>query len=130
VTNHQPTDPATDETSQVTSRRAIGMTEVVGLIESITGFKPSRATIWRWQLNGRLVARRIGGRLYTTEQDVRHMLKRDEQRKGISDEIESLRRERDEARRLVCEMQVAKEQGTPEGWALEWAWDCYEENTK
>jgi predicted site-specific integrase-resolvase len=80
------------------------MTEVVGLVESITGFKPSRATIWRWQLNGRLVARRIGGRLYTTEQDVRHMLKRDEQRKGISDEIESLRRERDEARREVCQL--------------------------
>jgi len=36
--------------------------------------------------------------------------------------------ERDEARRLVCEMQAAKEQGTPEGWAREWGWDCFRES--
>ncbi len=130
MTNHQPLDPATDETSQVTSRRAIGMTEVVGLIESITGFKPSRATIWRWQLNGRLVARRIGGRLYTTEQDVRHMLKRDEQLKGISDEIESLRRERDEARREVCVWQTGRTGSALQDYAKLRGWDCFAEETK
>jgi hypothetical protein len=36
-----------------------------------------------------------------------------------------MQRERDEARRMLCEMQSQKEQGTPEGWAEEWGWDCF-----
>jgi len=54
----------------------------------------------------------------------------------LKDQISSLRAglqialdQRDEARRLVCEMQAAKEQGTPEGWAREWGWDCFKEET-
>ena len=45
-----------------------------------------------------------------------------------ADEIERLRKERDEARRLVCEMQADREQGTPEGWAHEFGWgDLFKE---
>jgi hypothetical protein len=40
-------------------------------------------------------------------------------------ELQIARKERDEARRLVCEMQAQKEQGTPEGWAQEMGWDCF-----
>ena len=81
VTNHQPTDPATDETSHVT----------IPATRSECA-NPVEAALWR--------------------------------------ALREARRERDEARRLVCEMQVAKEQGTPEGWAREWGWDCYEEKAK
>lgn len=36
--------------------------------------------------------------------------------------------DRDEARRLVCEMHARHEQGTPEGWANEFGWvDLYTE---
>jgi anti-sigma factor RsiW len=52
----------------------------------------------------------------------------------LEDQISSLRAglavaldQRDEARRLVCESQAQKEQGTPEGWAQEWGWDCYKD---
>ena len=66
------------------TERALGMGEVAALIQSITGRKPSRSTIWRWHLSGRLVSRRIGGRLYATEQAVRHMLAADELRNAGS----------------------------------------------
>ena len=36
--------------------------------------------------------------------------------------------DRDEARRLVCEMHARHEQGTPEGWASEFGWpDLFKE---
>ena len=41
--------------------------------------------------------------------------------------LQTAREERDEARRLVCELQAQKEQGTPEGWAQEWGWDCFKD---
>ncbi len=58
----------------------LGMGEVAKLVHQITGYKPSRATGWRWHLDGRLETRRIGGRLYATESAVRRMLAADEQR--------------------------------------------------
>ena len=48
----------------------------------------------------------------------------------LKEQIKTLRAERDEARRIVCEMQAAKEQGTPEGWADEWGWDCFRNTTE
>ena len=59
--------------------RLLGMGEVAKLVQSITGYKPSRASFWRWHLTGRLETRRIGGRIYATESAVRRMLERDEQ---------------------------------------------------
>lgn len=59
--------------------RMLGMSDVAKLVQSNTGHKPSRATLWRWQLTGRLETRRIGGRIYATESAVRRMLERDEQ---------------------------------------------------
>jgi hypothetical protein len=50
--------------------------------------------------------------------------------RNLNNQLVDALRERDEARRLVCEMQAAKEQGTPEGWAREWGWDCFEEESK
>lgn len=44
------------------------------------------------------------------------------------DAMQRLQAERDEARRLVCEMQADREQGTPEGWAHEFGWgDLFKE---
>ncbi len=59
--------------------RMLGMSDVAKLVQSSTGYKPSRATCWRWHLTGRLETRRIGGRIYATESAVRRMLERDEQ---------------------------------------------------
>ena len=42
-------------------------------------------------------------------------------------EIERLRKERDEARREVCNMKDFN--GLPSDYALERNWDCFEENT-
>ena len=62
------------------AERLLGMGEIAKLVQQITGYKPSRATGWRWHLDGRLETRRIGGRLYATESAVRRMLAADEQR--------------------------------------------------
>lgn len=43
-------------------------------------------------------------------------------------ELQNARKERDEARREVCEMMAAKEGGTPEGWAEEFGWVCFDED--
>jgi hypothetical protein len=58
----------------------LGMAAIAKLVQLITGYKPSRGTLWRWHLTGRLETRRIGGRLYATESAVRRMLAADEQR--------------------------------------------------
>lgn len=60
--------------------RALGMSQIAALIEELTGHRPSRSTLWRWHLKGRLASRRIGGRLYATEAAIRAMLAADEQR--------------------------------------------------
>lgn len=60
--------------------RSLGMGEIAKLVQLITGYKPSRASLWRWHLTGRLETRRIGGRLYATESAIRRMLAADEQR--------------------------------------------------
>ncbi len=66
--------------------RPLGMGEVAKLVQLITGYKPSRASLWRWHLTGRLETRRIGGRLYATESAIRRMLAADEQRnRGSAD---------------------------------------------
>jgi hypothetical protein len=63
-----------------TANRLLSAGAICTLIETLTGHKPSRATIWRWALSGRLETRRIGGRLYATESALRRMLERDAMR--------------------------------------------------
>ena len=64
----------------------LGMGAIAQYIGSNTGHKPGRSTIWRWSLDGRLEARRIGGRLYATESAIRRMLERDAMRnRGSAD---------------------------------------------
>ena len=58
----------------------LGMGAIARLVYRLTGHKPGRSTVWRWHLTGRLQARRIGGRLYSTETMVSAMLAADEQR--------------------------------------------------
>lgn len=70
----------TGQESTPSPERLLGMGEIAKLVQLITGHKPSRATGWRWHLDGRLETRRIGGRLYATESAVRRMLAADEQR--------------------------------------------------
>lgn len=62
------------------AERSLSAGEIATLVNLITGHKPSRSTLWRWHLTGRLETRRIGGRLYATESAVRRMLATDEQR--------------------------------------------------
>jgi len=47
-----------------------------------------------------------------------------------ADEIESLRRDRDEARREVCEWLALSEGGTEQEHADEAGWDCFKEDGK
>ena len=58
----------------------LGMGEITRLVSRITGHEPSRSSVWRWHLSGRLETTRIGGRLYATESAIRRMLAADEQR--------------------------------------------------
>ena len=47
---------------------------------------------------------------------------------GAADEIERLRKERDEARREVCNMKDFH--GLPRDYALERGWNCFEETIR
>jgi len=62
------------------TERVLGMSQIASRIEALTGHRPSRSTLWRWHLKGRLLSRRIGGRLYATETAIRAMLDADERR--------------------------------------------------
>jgi hypothetical protein len=62
------------------AERSLSAGEIATLVNFITGHKPSRSTLWRWHLTGRLETRRIGGRLYATESAIRRMLERDAMR--------------------------------------------------
>jgi hypothetical protein len=64
---------------QASPEHTLGMGEIAKVVQRLTGYRPSRATLWRWHLTGRLETRRIGGRIYATESAVRRMLERDEQ---------------------------------------------------
>ena len=65
---------------QRNTEQMLGMGAIARLVYQLTGHKPGRSTVWRWHLTGRLEARRIGGRLYSTETMVSAMLAADEQR--------------------------------------------------
>ena len=58
----------------------LGASAIAHRVRELTGHRPSRSTLWRWHLTGRLETRRIGGRLYATESAVHRMLAADEQR--------------------------------------------------
>jgi len=64
---------------QRNTEQMLGMGAIARLVYQLTGHKPGRSTVWRWHLTGRLQARRIGGRLYSTETMVSAMLAADEQ---------------------------------------------------
>lgn len=66
------------------AERLLGLSDGTRLCFELTGHRPSRSSWWRWHLTGRLEARRIGGRLYTTERSVRAMLAADEERNAGS----------------------------------------------
>jgi hypothetical protein len=62
------------------------MNAIARCVQRITGYRPSRSTLWRWHLKGRLKTIRIGGRLLATESAIREMLAQDEMRnQGSSD---------------------------------------------
>ena len=58
----------------------LGASAITHRVHELTGHRPSRSTLWRWHLTGRLETRRIGGRLYASESAIRRMLAADEQR--------------------------------------------------
>ena len=66
------------------AERLLGLSDGTRLCFELTGYRPSRSSWWRWHLTGRLDARRIGGRLYTTERAIRAMLAADEERNSGS----------------------------------------------
>jgi hypothetical protein len=45
----------------------MGMAQAAIRIQQLTGYKPSRSTMWRWVEAGRIQTRRIGTRYYTNE---------------------------------------------------------------
>ena len=60
------------------AEQLLGMAAIARRIHELMGHKPSRSTLWRWHLTGRLDAKRIGSRLYATETAIRAMLAADE----------------------------------------------------
>jgi len=48
---------------------------------------------------------------------------------GAADEVERLREERDEARRLYCVMRDGDDGASCADWAKRKGWDCFKENT-
>ena len=60
------------------AEQLLGMAAIASRIHELMGHKPSRSTLWRWHLTGRLDAKRIGNRLYATETAIRAMLAADE----------------------------------------------------
>ena len=60
------------------AEQLLGMAAIASRIYELMGHKPSRSTLWRWHLTGRLDAKRIGSRLYATETAIRAMLATDE----------------------------------------------------
>ena len=60
------------------AEQLLGMAAIASRIHELMGHKPSRSTLWRWHLTGRLDAKRIGSRLYATETAIRAMLAADE----------------------------------------------------
>ena len=60
------------------AEQLLGMAAIASRIHELMGHKPSRSTLWRWHLTGRLEAKRIGSRLYATETAIRAMLAADE----------------------------------------------------
>jgi hypothetical protein len=62
------------------AEQLLGMAAIASRIHELMGHKPSRSTLWRWHLTGRLDAKRIGSRLYATETAIRAMLAADEEK--------------------------------------------------
>ena len=60
------------------AEQLLGMAAIASRIHELMVHKPSRSTLWRWHLTGRLDAKRIGSRLYATETAIRAMLAADE----------------------------------------------------
>lgn len=89
--------------------RLIGIPAATVAMERMAGIRPSRATMFRWALSGRLECTRIGGRLFTTEPALRAMLERDARRDrpktGRNGRLEE--RGRAAAARLACPSDAA-----------------------
>jgi hypothetical protein len=47
--------------------KVMGLAQAAIRIKELTGYKPSRSTMWRWIQAGRIQTRRIGTRYYTNE---------------------------------------------------------------
>ena len=56
---------------------ALAMAGIIRLIYELTGHKPHRSCVFRWTCQGRLKARRIGGRIYAYPDDIRAMVEHD-----------------------------------------------------
>lgn len=69
-----------NHSTTVSMEPTLGMGAIARFIERHTGHKPSRSTLWRWHLSGRMSARRVGGRLFATQSAILEMLAADEQR--------------------------------------------------
>jgi hypothetical protein len=71
----------------------------------------------------RLEANALGEFQAYASRDYRRMLL------DAAEEIERLRKERDEARREICVMLEDATNNHRENHAKRWGWDCYKENT-
>lgn len=55
---------------------ALGMAGIRAYFYELTGHTPHRTTVFRWIYDGKLTARKIGGRIYAYPSDIRAMLER------------------------------------------------------
>jgi hypothetical protein len=76
--------PVVASLPEVLSDRATGgsltVSQTLSFLESETGTRIHRATLWRWFLTGRLAHYRVGGKVKTTKRAVLAMLAADSQR--------------------------------------------------
>ncbi len=56
---------------------ALPMAGIVRFIYELKGHKPHRTCVWRWYLQGRLKAFKLGKRIYAYPDDIRAMVEHD-----------------------------------------------------
>ena len=62
------------EPAPLAASPALAMSAILALIHQLTGHKPHRSAAYRWWLQGRLKGFKVGGRLYSTREDVLALL--------------------------------------------------------
>lgn len=114
------------------------MTQERDIVDELREIQRMNTTLHGAQMAARAAddIERLRGMLEVQDEMVKHYVEERDAQKAEADhlarsnallvaEIETLREERDEARRECCRWMAEAEGGTPEEHAQEMGWDCY-----